>query len=83
MYGNIGSRSRLDFTVIGPAVNIASRLESLTKQIGHSVLLSEAFVKLAGIKSQVKSLGSYTLKGLETPIGVFGIPSDQKENIEA
>jgi hypothetical protein len=39
MYGNIGSRTRLDFTVIGPAVDMASRLETLTKQLGRTALL--------------------------------------------
>lgn len=71
MYGNIGSRSRLDFTVIGPAVNIASRLESLTKEIKHPVLLSKAFVELAGCESKLESLGPHLLRGLGEPIDVF------------
>lgn len=46
MYGNIGSKSRLDFTIIGPAVNIALRLENLTKSLRRPVLMSQAFVEL-------------------------------------
>ena len=71
MYGNIGSRSRLDFTVIGPAVNIASRLESLTKELKRPVLLSRAFVEKAGCSGELESLGPHHLRGLEEPVDVF------------
>jgi len=71
MYGNIGSRSRLDFTVIGPTVNIASRLESLTKEIKRPVLLSRAFVEMAGCEAKLDHLGSHLLRGLSEPIDVF------------
>ncbi|MBB1250748.1 adenylate/guanylate cyclase domain-containing protein [Rhizobium sp. G21] len=73
MYGNIGSRRRLDFTAIGPVVNIASRLETLTKDIGRSVLLSGDFVERAGCQDEVDSVGPHVLKGLNHPVDVYAL----------
>jgi adenylate cyclase len=68
-FGNIGTRDRLDFTVIGPAVNLASRLQDLTKAVGTPVLASADFAAASG--RELRSLGRQRVRGLESEIEVF------------
>ena len=70
-YGNVGAPDRLDFTVIGPAVNRAARLESLTKELGVPLLMTAAFAACLG--RPVRSLGLHHLKGLEQPVEVYAL----------
>ena len=73
MYGNIGSDTRLDFTVIGPAVNLTARIELLCKNLDHSLLLSEDFVRTSGVKCD--PLGEFALKGIGAKQHVFAAPN--------
>lgn len=74
MYGNIGARNRLDFTVVSSAVNEASRLESLCKPLGVRLALSAAFVETASLQDRVVDLGEQSLKGVRAPLRVFSVP---------
>jgi adenylate cyclase len=74
MYGNIGARDRLDFTVISSAVNEASRLESLCKPLGTRLALSAEFVKTAEVNGVV-DLGEHVVRGVRAPLRVFTLRS--------
>ncbi len=69
LWGNIGAADRLDFTAIGPAVNLVSRLEGLCRPLGRSVLISGAFA--GAIQTPLPALGEQALRGIEEPCAVF------------
>jgi adenylate cyclase len=67
-YGNIGSFDRLDFTVVGPAVNEASRIAAMCRALDQDVLLSPAFADAAGPgRRRLVSVGRYALRGVQRP----------------
>lgn len=70
MFGNIGASQRLDFTVIGPAVNYAARLEKVAALTGHPIVLSQAVADLLP-GSAVESLGPHSLKDIDQPQMVY------------
>jgi adenylate cyclase len=68
-YGNIGAPGRLDFTVIGPAVNQAARLEKLSGELGRSIVTSASFA--ASAPQSLESLGFHQLRGVPEPLELF------------
>jgi adenylate cyclase len=74
LYGNIGSGNRLDFTCIGPAVNLAARIEKLTGQLGRAIIASQEFARHC--PGEFAALGEFTLPGFSTPQSVFGLEAE-------
>jgi class 3 adenylate cyclase len=71
LWGNIGAADRLDFTAIGPAVNVVSRLEGLCRPLGKTVLISGAFA--AEVSAPLISLGEHALRGIALPCAVYTV----------
>jgi adenylate cyclase len=71
MYGNIGGGNRLDFTCIGPAVNLAARLEKVAAQFGQAIVGSAEFA--AHVPQDFTQLGECSVAGFSAPQAVFGL----------
>ena len=77
LYGNIGGPDRLDFTVVGPAVNEVARIETLCRSLEQQLIISSAFARDAGPEARrLVSLGRYALKGVRRPEELFTLDSD-------
>jgi adenylate cyclase len=74
LWGNIGAADRLDFTAIGPAVNLVSRLEGLCRPLGKAVLISGALA--AETDAPLIALGTHALRGIASPCTVFTVPEN-------
>ena len=74
LYGNIGSGNRLDFTCIGPAVNLAARIEKLASTLKRTILCSEEFASLCG--RGLRPVGDFTVPGFAATQRVFGLEDE-------
>src|SRR5271170_2043488 len=72
-YGNVGSKDRLDFTVVGPAVNEVSRILAMSRSVEQDVLLSASFADALGAQTRRRlvSVGRYALRGVAQPQELF------------
>jgi adenylate cyclase len=78
LYGNVGAADRLDFTVIGPAVNEVVRMEKLCEPLNRQILFSSRFAEAAGqCDGRLESLGQFQLRGVDEAKEIFGLRLSQ------
>ena len=73
MYGNIGTADRLDFTIIGPAVNMTSRMERLCRRLDLDLLVSDSFAKMCASQASLRALGTHQLEDIVRPVELFTV----------
>jgi len=73
LYGNIGAVDRLDFTVIGPAVNEVARIELLCEPLGYNVLISADLAAAVGGSRRLVALGEHRLRGVQEPRAIYAL----------
>lgn len=74
MYGNIGAEDRLDFTVIGPAVNMAARLQAMCRPLEQDLIISSAMANSAVREhKRIVSIGQHVLRGISEPQELFTV----------
>ena len=78
LYGNVGAVDRLDFTVIGPAVNEVARIETLCEPLGRKVLISAELAAVVGDSRRLEPLGYHTLRGVREPREIYGLDLGSK-----
>ncbi len=80
-YGNIGSEERLDFTIVGPAVNEVSRIASMCRSVDQPLLVSSTFADALGAsRNRLVSVGRYALRGVGRPQDLFTLANDPDEH---
>jgi adenylate cyclase len=80
LYGNFGGRTRLDFTVLGTAVNEAARIAALCRSLDQKLIISEAFADTCGaLRARLVGLGRYALRGVGRPQMLWTLDPDAAE----
>ncbi|MWV21975.1 adenylate/guanylate cyclase domain-containing protein [Methylobacterium sp. 2A] len=79
IYGNVGTERRLDFTIIGRAVNEASRIESQCAALGHDLLVSDSFAERCA--RPLKPVGTIELRGLSRPMRIWTVPGETFDGV--
>ena len=78
LYGNVGSQDRLDFTVVGPAVNEVSRIQAMSRSLDQPILVSASFAAACGNqRERLVSVGRYVLRGVGRPQELFTLDFEE------